>query len=67
MTTAELHRAGQAAARRRGDLHRDRGGRRLAPAIEARRRLNTRGRAWVNGHELGGEDPRFAQLTRSYD
>ena len=25
------------------------------------------GRAWINGSEVGGVDPRFAHLNRSYD
>ena len=25
------------------------------------------GRAWINGDEVGGADPRFAHLDRSYD
>jgi hypothetical protein len=25
------------------------------------------GRAWINGREVGGTDPRFAHLNRSYD
>jgi hypothetical protein len=25
------------------------------------------GRAWINGDEVGGADPRFAHLNRSYD
>jgi hypothetical protein len=25
------------------------------------------GRAWINGDEVGGPDPRFAHLNRSYD
>jgi hypothetical protein len=25
------------------------------------------GRAWINGAEVGGTDPRFAHLNRSYD
>ena len=25
------------------------------------------GRAWINGKEVGGADPRFAHLDRSYD
>jgi hypothetical protein len=25
------------------------------------------GRAWINGDEVGGPDPRFAHLDRSYD
>lgn len=45
------------------------GSRRLAQAIEARKRLNAegRGRAWINGREVGGLDPRYAHLARSYD
>ena len=27
----------------------------------------TRGRAWINGHEIGRPDPRFAHLGDSYD
>ena len=26
-----------------------------------------RGRAWINGREVGGTQPRFAHLTVSYD
>jgi hypothetical protein len=25
------------------------------------------GRAWINGAEVGGPDPRYAHLDRSYD
>jgi hypothetical protein len=25
------------------------------------------GRAWINGNEVGGVDPRYAHLDRSYD
>jgi hypothetical protein len=25
------------------------------------------GRAWLNGHELGGQDRRFAHLTRAHE
>ena len=25
------------------------------------------GRAWINGDEVGGSDPRYAHLDRSYD
>lgn len=42
--------------------------------IEARRRLADSadaarhgGRAWINGEEVGGVDPRFAHLSASYD
>ena len=48
--------------------------RRLERAIEARRRLadsadapRLGGRAWINGEEVGGADPRFAHLSASYD
>ena len=41
----------------------------LPRAIEARRRLERvrAGRAWINGREVGGPDPRYAHLARSYD
>jgi hypothetical protein len=26
-----------------------------------------RGRAWINGREVGGADPRYQHLARSYD
>jgi hypothetical protein len=48
--------------------------RRLERVIEARRRLadsadapRLGGRAWINGEEVGGADPRFAHLTASHD
>ena len=31
------------------------------------RALMHAGRAWINGSEVGGTDPRFAHLNRSYD
>jgi hypothetical protein len=43
---------------------------RLFRAMEARRGLSSsgsRGRAWINGREVGGENSRFAHLSRSYD
>ena len=42
---------------------------RLRRAAEARRRVEGArgGRAWINGREVGGTDPRFAHLTRSHD
>ena len=42
----------------------------LPHVIEARRRLDalrSTGRAWVNGRELGGTDPRVAHLSALYD
>jgi hypothetical protein len=48
--------------------------RRLERAIEARRRLaesadapRLGGRAWINGEEVGGVDPRFAHLSAFHD
>ena len=48
--------------------------RRLELVIEARRRLadsadapRLGGRAWINGEEVGGVDPRFAHLSASHD
>ncbi|MGH2838497.1 MAG: hypothetical protein ACRDJY_09165 [Thermoleophilaceae bacterium] len=41
---------------------------RMPRAIEARRRLGRPvGRAWVNGREVGGSDPRYAHLGRGHD
>jgi hypothetical protein len=54
-------------------------GRRVSQAVAARRRLHdqaglerrgrvrTGGRAWINGSELGGTDPRIAHLGLSFD
>jgi hypothetical protein len=65
MTRTEHNRA----ARRRGELTRDRGSRRLSPAIDAQRRLNL-GRADVtptSAGPFGPNDRRHAYLTRLYD
>ena len=44
---------------------------RMLRAIAARQVLESpappRGRAWINGREVGGPDPRFAHLSRSHD
>ena len=43
---------------------------RLSHAILARRRLTSPrggGRAWINGREVGGADPRYRHLDCSYD
>jgi hypothetical protein len=56
------------------DLRRERG-RRLARAIEVRRGLEPErrrrgrrgGRAWVNGHELGGQREALAHLGVTHD
>jgi hypothetical protein len=41
----------------------------LARVAEARRRVGERrsGRAWINGREVGGPDPRFAHLAVTHD
>ena len=41
----------------------------MRKATEARRTLAAMdgGRAWINGAEVGGPDPRYAHLNRSYD
>jgi len=57
------------AARRRGELNRDRGYRRLSFAIETRRHLNTRraDSSRTQAHPLDPSDPRYAYLTRAHD
>ena len=41
---------------------------RIPRVIEARRRLGRPvGRVWVNGREVGGQDPRYAHLARGGD
>lgn len=57
------------AARRRGELSHDGVGRRLSPAIDARRRLNAqrRGTAGTSARRIAPRDPRYAYLTLSHD
>jgi hypothetical protein len=57
------------AARRRVELNRDRGYRRLALAIETQRYLNTRrlDSTRTEAHPRGPSDPRYAYLTRAHD
>jgi hypothetical protein len=57
------------AARRRGELTRDRGSRRRSPAIDAQRRLNARraGGRRTKADPFGPSDPHYAHLTRAYD
>ena len=62
------------AARRRARLQRANGYRRLEAAVAERRglrdprqRVPRGGRAWVNGCEVGGEDPRYEHLSGSHD
>lgn len=49
--------------KRRGGRFRRRPPERPIPASA----LSTGGRAWINGREVGGTDPRYAHLDRSYD
>jgi hypothetical protein len=67
--TNTRQRAAAGDARRRGDLHRADRDRRVGRAIDARRGLPTRrvGRAWINGREVGGADPRYIHLSESHD
>lgn len=37
------------------------------PPKVVRKPLIRYGRAWINGNEVGGVDPRFSHLDRSYD
>jgi hypothetical protein len=64
MTRTEHNRA----ARRRGELTRDRGSRRLSPAIDDQRRLNARRADGTptSAEAFGPNDRRYAYLTRSY-
>jgi len=55
-------------ARQRRNLYLANEERRLGQAIRARHRLASRvGRAWINGSEVGGEDPRYLHLSESHD
>jgi hypothetical protein len=42
-------------------------GRRRLSAVRAAPEERIGGRAWINGREVGGTDPRHAALHRSYD
>jgi hypothetical protein len=51
-------------------MHRAEGDRRVGQIIKARRELATHragGRAWLNGREAGGADPRYTHLEASHD
>ena len=69
MTSKARYRATEGAARRRGGLHHAEGDRRVGQRFDARRDLATRrgGRAWINGREVGGADPRYMHLSGSHD
>jgi hypothetical protein len=65
MTRTEHHHA----ARRRGELARDRGSRRVSSAIDAQRRLNPRPARGTptKADSVGPSDPRSGYPTRTYD
>jgi hypothetical protein len=67
--TSTQQRATAGAARRRGSLHCADGDRRVGRVIDARRGSAARGvgRAWINGREVGGTDPRYIHLSESHD
>jgi hypothetical protein len=70
MTSTERYRTAAEAARRRGGMHRADGDRRVGQVIKARRELASQrvgGRAWLNGREVGGADPRYTHLEASHD
>jgi hypothetical protein len=51
-------------------MHRADGDRRVGQIIKARREPTSHrvgGRAWLNGRELGGADPRYVHLEASHD
>jgi len=51
-------------------MNRAGGDRRVGQTIKARRKLATHrvgGRAWLNGREVGGADPRYTHLEASHD
>jgi hypothetical protein len=57
------------AAREQGELNRTSVGRRLSPAIDARRRLNGRrpDSPWIGARQVGPRDPRYEYLTHAHD
>jgi hypothetical protein len=65
MTRTEHDRA----ARRRGELARDRGSRRVSSVIDAQRHLNVRAarNARHKSDPVGPSDPRYGYLTRTHD
>jgi hypothetical protein len=65
MTLTEDNRS----ARKRTEVSRDRGSRRISQAVDARRRLDNRRVDPTQTEEdrFGSRDPRFGHLTRSHD
>ena len=64
MTGTERHRTATGPAQRRGEPHRATGDRRVGQAVVGGRDLDGHrpGRAWMDGREVGGADPRYAHL-----
>ena len=62
MMRTERHRTTTGPAQRRGGLHRAAGDRRVGQAVVGGRDLDGHrpGRAWMDGREVGGSDPRYA-------
>jgi hypothetical protein len=70
MTSTERHRTAAGAARRKAELQRADGNRRVGQIIKTSRELATQrvgGRAWLNGREVGGTDPRYMHVEASHD
>jgi hypothetical protein len=69
MTSTERQRTATRAARRRGEVNRAGGDRRVGQAVDARHALASRGvgRAWLNGREVGGTAPRYMHLEASHE
>jgi hypothetical protein len=64
-SSTERHRTATRAARRRGEINRADGDRRVEQTIKSGRELGAHrvgGRAWLNGREVGGADPRYTHL-----
>jgi len=67
MTDAKIHSMRQPVTSLPHGADRDR---RMSQTVQARRRLQPPkggGRAWINGREVGGADPRYRHLSGSYD
>jgi hypothetical protein len=68
MTSTERHRTATGPALRRGEMHRADGDRRVGQRPGANwPPTELVGRAWLNGREVGGADPRYMHLEASHD
>lgn len=69
-SSTERHSTATRAARRRGEINRADGDRRVQQTIKSGRELGAHrvgGRAWLNGREGGGADVRHVRLEASHD